>query len=93
MELSVVASAKMSPILSMIHTEFPNYHPLMSIARIAHDAEDAKELGLAFMCHKTIAKYVEPELKSLELKAPADEHRRVRVSLFDVVEAECVQLA
>lgn len=84
-----ISAPKTSPILSMIRTKFPEYHPLMAIAEIAHETED---LGLQFHCHKVIAKYVEPELKSLEVKSPVDESRRVRVSLFDVVDAEYTQI-
>lgn len=80
---AIALGRQSSPILSMIHQEYPEYHPLLSIARLAHTTDDEK---LEFDCHKTIAKYVEPELKSLELKAPKDEHRRVRVTLFDVIE-------
>jgi hypothetical protein len=74
-----------SPILAMIQQEFVGYHPLLAIARIAHVTDD---LRLEFDCHRHISKYVAPELKSLELTAPPDEHRRVRVSLFDVLDAE-----
>ena len=84
-----ISSPRTSPILSMIRQKFPEYHPLLAIAQIAHDTED---LGLQFHCHKTIAKYVEPELKSLEVKSPVDDSRRVRVSLFEVVDAEYTQL-
>ena len=78
-----------SPVLSMIRAEYPAYHPLVSIAKIAHTTDDQK---LEFECHKVIAKYVEPELKSLEVKAPVDPSRRVRVSLFDVIDAEFHQV-
>jgi hypothetical protein len=64
----------------MMHSEFPNYHPLLSIARIAHH-KDA-DLRLQFECHKTIAKYVEAELKSVEVRTDVTEDRSVRVSLF-----------
>jgi hypothetical protein len=74
-----------SPILAMIQQEFVGYHPLLAIARIAHVTDDIK---LEFECHKHLSKYVAPELKSLELSAPADEHRRVKVTLFDVIEVE-----
>lgn len=86
---ALTVSSQISPILSMIRTKFPNYHPLMSIAEIADTTEDLK---LQFECHKTIAKYVEPELKSLEVKAPIDPNRGVKVSLFDVIDAEYHQL-
>lgn len=68
-------------LLGMIQKEYPNYHPLVSIARIAHH-NDA-DLELQFKCHQTIAKYVEPELKSLEVKGEINGRHRVSVSLFE----------
>lgn len=82
----LVTGTRSSALVSMLHAEFPNYHPLLSIARIAHH-EDA-DLKLQFECHKTIAKYLEPELKSVEIKGDIREEKVVRVSLFDVEDAE-----
>lgn len=73
-------------LLGMLQKEYPSYHPLVSIARIAHD--DSADLKLQFECHKTIAKYVEPELKSIEVKGEINGRHRVSVSLFEPVEAE-----
>jgi hypothetical protein len=52
-------------ILGMIRQRHPNYHPLLSIADLAHSSDDEK---VRLDCHKTIAKYVEPELKSIEVR-------------------------
>lgn len=71
-------------LLGMLQKEFPNYHPLISIARIAHHGD--ADLKLQFECHKTIAKYVEPELKSLEVKGEINGRHRVSVSLFEPAE-------
>ena len=79
-ELSPEASRR-DVLLAMIQKDFPNYHPLMSIARIAHHSD--ADLKLQFECHKTIAKYVEPELKSLEVKGEITGRHRVSVSLFE----------
>lgn len=80
-----VAQSRSAALVSMIHAEFPNYHPLLSIARLAHHVD--ADLRLQFECHKTIAKYVEAELKSVEVKSDVKETRTVRVSLFDVDDA------
>lgn len=68
-------------LLGMIQKEFPSYHPLISIARIAH--HEGADLKVQLECHKTIAKYVEPELKSLEVKGEITGRHRVSVSLFE----------
>lgn len=73
-------------LASLLHKEFPGYHPLVSIARIAHH-QDA-DLRLQFECHKTIAKYIEPELKSVEVKSEENVTKRVKVSLFDYEEVD-----
>ena len=81
-----------SHVLSAIRRFYPDYHPLVSIAHIAHS--NTSDPRLQFDCHRVIAKYVEPELKSLEVKGTFTETRRVSVSLFDesdVSDGELVQ--
>ncbi len=56
-------------VLSLLNSEFPGYHPIIGIARIAHTTEDEK---LRFDCHKALARYVEPELKSVEISTAPD---------------------
>jgi hypothetical protein len=57
-------------VLSLLQEEYPGYHPLIGVAKIAHTTEDQR---LEFDCHKTLSKYVEPELKSVEVStAPPD---------------------
>jgi len=72
---------KNSSVLMAIQQFYPGYHPLISIAQIAHST--SADPRLQFECHKTIAKYVEPELKSLEVRGTIEDVRRVSVSLFD----------
>lgn len=82
-----------SQVLEAIRQFYPDYHPLVSIAHLAHDS--LSDPRLRFDCHRTIAKYVEPELKSLEVKGSFTETRRVSVSLFDdtqdVVDGELIE--
>lgn len=88
-------AAQKSHVLSAIQMHYPDYHPLVAIAHLAHSNDADVDARLKFDCHRTIAKYVEPELKSLEVKGTIGEHRRVTVSLFDenaeVADAEIVQ--
>ena len=69
-----------SSVLAEIRRFYPEYHPLVSIARLAH--KEGVDVRLLYDCHKTIAKYVEPELKSLEVRGVFEDVRRVSVSLF-----------
>lgn len=68
-------------ILEMIQDKHPGYHPLMAMADVANDKE--VDVRLRVSCHQTIVKYVESELKSVEVKAEITEERRVIVSLFE----------
>ena len=69
-----------STVLAEIRRHYPEYHPLVSIAHLAH--KDGVDDRLQFDCHRVIAKYVEPELKSLEVRGTFQESRRISVSLF-----------
>lgn len=63
-------------VLSLLQEEFPGYHPLIGVARIAHETDDER---LRFDAHKTLAEFVEPKLKSVEVSQhqPGDEELRV----------------
>ena len=66
-------------MLAMIRARHPEYHPVMAVADLAHNSEDEK---IQLACHQTIAKYVVPELKSIQIEAKMESHRRVTVELF-----------
>lgn len=55
----------MARILEMLQKEEANYHPLVAIHRLSSTTQDDR---LAFDCHRTIAKYVESERRSIEIK-------------------------
>jgi len=81
-----------SNVLAAIQQHYPDYHPLISIAHIAHTS--GIDPRLSFDCHRVIAKYVEPELKSLEVRGTIEDVRRVSVSLFDdndILDAEILK--
>lgn len=69
-------------VLALVRTKFPQYHPIMAIAEMAHET-NIDDPRLKLDCHKTILRYVMPELKSVEVKAEIKETRRVIVSMFD----------
>lgn len=83
-----------SHVLDAIRRHYPDYHPLVSIAHLANST--MSDPRLQFDCHRVIAKYVEPELKSLEVRGSFTEMRRVSVSLFDeseIIDATLVEPA
>jgi hypothetical protein len=69
--------------LELVQREFPNYHPLISLARLAHRTEVMADPKLELEVHKTILPYVAPKLANVEVKAEVREERRVIVSLFE----------
>lgn len=69
--------------LALVRTEFPNYHPLVSLARLAHRADVIEDPKLEFEIHKAILPYVVPKLSSIEVKSDVQETKRVIVSLFE----------
>lgn len=85
--LLAVGANKGAMLLNEIRRRYPNYHPVLAIVDIAMNEEAS--LDLQFNCHKTVAKYIEPELKSIEVKGDFKTQQTVRVSLFSD-EAETV---
>lgn len=81
-----------SPLLALLQQRDPSYHPIVAIHDIAKSAdmlEDKEALRLQFDCHKTILRYVEPELKSVDVRVEEKpEDNMVRVSLFSDLDAE-----
>jgi hypothetical protein len=63
-------------VLALLQEEYPEYHPLIGVARIAHTTDDER---LKFDCHKTLCEYVEPKLKSVEVQQSFSEDSELRV--------------
>lgn len=72
--------------LELVQREFPQYHPLMALARLAHRSDVVEDPKLELAVHQTILPYVQPKLSSVEVKADLSSHRRVVVTLFEDVE-------
>lgn len=69
--------------LALVQSEYPNYHPLVSLARLAHRPDVTDDAKLEFEVHKAILPYVTPKLSSVEVKTEGNNERRVIVSLFE----------
>ena len=69
--------------LSLVQREFPQYHPLLGLARLVHSDKVSDDPRLEYEIHKAILPYVVPKLSSVEVKADVREERRVIVSLFE----------
>lgn len=63
-------------VLELLQSEYPQYHPLIAVARLAHSTEDDR---LEFDCHKVLAEFVEPKLKSVEVIQTMPDDAQLRV--------------
>ena len=78
-------------LLRLLQRHHPDYHPIVNIAKIAHQAEISgggseganPNPELALKAHTTILRYIEPELKSVEVTIEKKNTRIIEVSLFD----------
>ena len=53
---------------SLLAEKFPDYHPVVAMAAVANDK--TADPILRFQAHKEVAKYVSPQLKSIEMSNP-----------------------
>ena len=74
--------------LELVQREFPNYHPLQALARLAHKSDVIADPKLELAVHQSILPYVQPKLSSVEVQANISDHRRVVVTLFEDLEIE-----
>lgn len=52
-------------LLARLRRDFPNYHPIIELARIGNDPEN--DVATRANAHKEVAKYVTPQLKALDV--------------------------
>ena len=52
-------------LMTRLERLFPDYHPVIEMARQANDPEVSQELR--FAANKEVAKYVTPQLRAIEL--------------------------
>lgn len=56
---------KSTAIRDLIAHHYPDYHPVLSLAKIAQD--ERHEVTIRLQAHKEVAKYICPQLKSIEI--------------------------
>lgn len=74
--------------LELVQREYPQYHPLIALARLAHDKRVIEDPKLELAVHQVILPYVQPKLSSVEVQADISDHRRVVVTLFEDFDVE-----
>ena len=77
------ASATLQGSLELIQEQFPDYHPLTALAQLVNLPETNLEQRIAI--HTTLAKYVAPQLKQVDINAHIDSETvyRPRIMRFD----------
>lgn len=66
-------------LLALVQRTYPNYHPVLALATLAHVSEDET---VQFNCHKVVAQYVVQVDRFVEVKSEVKQTRRVVVELF-----------
>jgi len=63
-------------LLKLLQEKYPNYHPVLEMAKIAHDMDN--DVTLRANMHKEVAQYVEAKQKAIEIQAEVDAEIMVR---------------
>lgn len=77
-------------IRELIAQRYPDYHPVLALAEIAQDTSN--EVSLRLQANKEVAKYVCPQLKSIEIKEHQEETRIVVVRVGDEETKRSIEL-
>ena len=57
-------------LLLLLQHKYPDYHPVLEMAAIAHDL--TQDITLRANMHKEVSQYVVPKLKAMELSTAND---------------------
>lgn len=76
-------------LLRRIQARHPNYHPAVALADLAHETDDEE---IEFKCHAKLLEFVEPQLKAVQLEVNQPDSKTIKVSLFDTIDAEVVEV-
>lgn len=74
-------------IMQLIAEKYPNYHPVLALVDIANSSQD---IAIQLQANKEVAKYVCPQLKSIEIKEEKDEDIKILVVRVDDEETKRV---
>jgi hypothetical protein len=69
--------------LALVQRDHREYHPLVALARMAHQENVRCDPKLELEVHKAILPYVTPKLATQEVIAHEGQDRRILVSLFE----------
>lgn len=60
--------AERTPLLALLHEKYPGFHPIMSLADIAHNPDVALDYDLQARIYMNMLNYVAPKLASQEVR-------------------------
>lgn len=76
-------------LIEMLAEKYPNYHPVLAMADIANNG--TLEINLRFHANKEVAKYICPQLKTVEVKDVATKFKVV-VSKMKLPDGTLIEL-
>ena len=65
-----MADSVKKQIAQLLLERFPDYDPVVALAEIAQDKETP--LDLRVRCHESVAKYVHPQLRAVDVRSTRD---------------------
>lgn len=77
-------------IKQLIEENFPTYHPVLSLIEIANDLNN--EVTIRLQANKEVAKYVCPQLKSIEVKENNGDTKIIVIRTDDYTKQQIEQL-
>ena len=65
-----------SELIDLIKFKYPGYHPVVALVDIANSSQD---ISIRLQANKEVAKYICPQVKSVEIKDNTPENKDVRI--------------
>ena len=65
-------------IAELLSSKYPHYHPIIALAEIANDL--TQDVTIRLQANKEVAKYICPQLKSIESN-PGNEKQKITVRI------------
>ena len=69
-------------LLTLLQEIYPDYQPVLEMAKLAHKAMQEGDDEVAFNRHAQVARYVTPQLKAIELSGNDGEPLKVGLVQF-----------
>ena len=72
-------------LLALLQEKYPGYHPVVEMAKIAHDPNSPMELKAQM--HKEVSQYVEPKRRAVDVQASVSIDGELRLKYEQALES------